>query len=45
MQNICQTSRILIVDDVQLNLDLMKEILSDHEYQIATAINFKSAFA
>jgi len=39
------TSRILIVDDVQLNLDLMKEILSEKGYQIATAINGKSAIA
>ena len=38
-------SRILIVDDVQLNLDLMKEILSEKGYQIATAINGKSAIA
>ena len=45
MQDIAQTSRILIVDDVQLNLDLMKDILSDQEYQIATAINGKSALA
>jgi signal transduction histidine kinase len=45
MQDNSQTSRILIVDDVQLNLDLMKDILSDQEYQIATAINGKSALA
>ena len=38
-------SKILIVDDVQLNLDLMKEILSEKGYQIATAINGKSAIA
>jgi len=38
-------SKILIVDDVQLNLDLMKDILSDQNYQIATAINGKSAIA
>lgn len=38
-------SKILIVDDVQLNLDLMKEILSDKGYLIATAINGKSAIA
>lgn len=40
-----QVSKILIVDDVQLNLDLMKEILSEKGYQIATAINGKSAIA
>lgn len=40
-----QTSRILIVDDVQLNLDLMKDILSEKGYMIATAINGKSAIA
>jgi signal transduction histidine kinase len=45
MQDNSQTSKILIVDDVQLNLDLMKEILSNQEYQIATAINGKSALA
>jgi len=39
------TSKILIVDDVQLNLDLMKDILSNQDYQIATAINGKSAIA
>jgi CheY-like chemotaxis protein len=39
------TSRILIVDDMQINLDLMKEILSEKGYQIATAINGKSAIA
>lgn len=45
MQENSQTFKILIVDDVQLNLDLMKDILSDQEYQIATAINGKSALA
>jgi two-component system, sensor histidine kinase len=40
-----QMSKILIVDDVQLNLDLMKDILSEKGYQIATAINGKSAIA
>lgn len=40
-----QISKILIVDDVQLNLDLMKDILSEKEYLIATAINGKSAIA
>ena len=40
-----QVSKILIVDDVQLNLDLMKEILSEQGYLIATAINGKSAIA
>ncbi len=40
-----QVSKILIVDDVQLNLDLMKEILSEKGYLIATAINGKSAIA
>ena len=40
-----QVSKILIVDDVQLNLVLMKEILSGKGYQIATAINGKSAIA
>ncbi len=38
-------SKILIVDDVQLNLDLMKEILSEKGYMIATAINGRSAIA
>lgn len=38
-------TKILIVDDVQLNLDLMKEILSEKGYQVATAINGKSAIA
>jgi len=45
MEGINQVSKILIVDDVQVNLDLMKDILSDNEYQIATAINGKSALA
>ena len=45
MKDNSQISRILIVDDVQLNLDLMKEILSDQGYLIATAINGKSAIA
>ena len=40
-----QMTKILIVDDVQLNLDMMKEILSEKEYMIATAINGKSAIA
>lgn len=40
-----QTAKILIVDDVQLNLDLMREILSEKGYMIATAINGKSAIA
>lgn len=40
-----QGTKILIVDDVQLNLDLMKEILSEQGYLIATAINGKSAIA
>lgn len=44
MENIIK-SKILIVDDVQLNLDLMKDILSGNEYLIATAINGKSALA
>ena len=39
------SSRILIVDDVQLNLDLIKEILSEKGYLIATAVNGKSALA
>lgn len=39
------SKKILIVDDVRLNLDLMKEILSDKGYLIATAINGKSAIA
>jgi signal transduction histidine kinase len=38
-------AKILIVDDVQLNLDLMKEILSEKGYQVATAINGKSAIS
>jgi signal transduction histidine kinase len=45
MKDSIQNSRILIVDDVQMNLNLMKEILSDQGYQIATAINGKSAIA
>ena len=40
-----QSSKVLIVDDVQLNLDLMKEILSEQGYMIATAKNGKSAIA
>lgn len=40
-----QPSKVLIVDDVQLNLDLIKEILSDQGYMIATAKNGKSAIA
>jgi len=45
MKDSTQTSKILIVDDVQLNLDLMKDILSGNGYMIATAINGKSAIA
>ena len=45
MADSIQGSKILAVDDVQLNLDLMKEILSGAGYQIATAINGKSAIA
>ncbi|MDP2336564.1 MAG: response regulator [Bacteroidota bacterium] len=45
MKDTNQISKILIVDDVQLNLDLMKDILSEKEYLIATAINGKSAIA
>ena len=45
MRNNEQPSKVLIVDDVQLNLDLMKEILSDQGYMIATAKNGKSAIA
>lgn len=37
--------RILVVDDVQLNLDLIKEILSGNGYMVATAINGRSALA
>lgn len=40
-----QPSKVLIVDDVQLNLDLMKEILSEQGYMIATAVNGRSAIA
>jgi len=40
-----QTSSILIVDDVQLNLDLMKNYLSGHDFMIATAINGRSAIS
>jgi CheY-like chemotaxis protein len=40
-----QPSKVLIVDDVQLNLDLMKDILSEQGYMIATAKNGKSAIA
>lgn len=40
-----QEAKILIVDDVQLNLELMKEILTEKGYQVATAINGKSAIA
>lgn len=40
-----QPFKVLIVDDVQLNLDLMKEILSPQGYLIATAKNGKSAIA
>lgn len=45
MKENTQPSKILIVDDVQLNLDLMKDILSDQGYLIATAKNGKSAIA
>lgn len=45
MKDSCSTEKILIVDDVQLNLDLMKEILSEKGYMIATAVNGKSAIA
>lgn len=45
MKDTNHISKILIVDDVQLNLDLMKEILSEKEYMIATAVNGKSAIA
>lgn len=45
MKDNTQSSKILIVDDVQLNLDLMKDILSEKGYMIATAINGKSALA
>jgi CheY-like chemotaxis protein len=45
MKEISPLSRILIVDDVQMNLDLMKDILSDQGYLVATAINGKSAIA
>lgn len=38
-------SKVLIVDDVQLNLDLIKEILSEQGYMIATAKNGRSAIA
>jgi len=40
-----QPSKVLIVDDVQLNLDLIKEILSEQGYMIATAKNGRSAIA
>jgi Signal transduction histidine kinase len=45
MADSIQGAKILAVDDVRLNLDLMKEILSGAGYQIATAINGKSAIA
>jgi len=45
MNEVNPTLKILIVDDMQMNLDLMKEILSEKGYQIATAINGKSAIA
>lgn len=45
MANSIQETKILIVDDVQLNLELMKEILSEKGYQVATAINGRSAIA
>src|SRR5512133_2385253 len=45
MKDNISDSRILIVDDVQINLDLMKDILSEKGYMIATAINGKSAIA
>jgi len=40
-----QSPRILIVDNIQENLDLMKEILLEKDYLIATAINGKSAIS
>ncbi len=45
MKEDSQISKVLIVDDVQLNLDLMKDILSEQGYMIATAKNGKSAIA
>ena len=45
MKENTQPSKVLIVDDVQLNLDLMKDILSEQGYMIATAKNGKSAIA
>ncbi len=40
-----QYSKILIVDDVPLNIDLMKSILQESDYLIASAKNGKSALA
>jgi signal transduction histidine kinase len=45
MANSIDETKILIVDDVQLNLELMKGILSEKGYQVATAINGRSAIA
>jgi two-component system, sensor histidine kinase len=45
MKEVNAECRILIVDDVQMNLELMKDILSDQGYLVATAINGKSAIA
>ena len=39
------SSRILIVDDMPINIDLMKSILSKEDYQIVAAKNGKSALA
>ena len=39
------TSRILIVDDMPINLDLMKSILAKKDYQIVAAKNGNSALA
>lgn len=45
MEDNIRESKILIVDDVQLNLELMKDILSEKGYQVATAVNGRSAIA
>ena len=39
------TTRILIVDDMSVNIDLMKSVLSKKDYQIVAARNGKSALA
>jgi signal transduction histidine kinase len=45
MTEIIQPPKILIVDDVAINIDLMKSILQENNYLIASAKNGRSALA